>query len=213
MADEKGQLDKRGNELPTSPERFAVWHNHARIKSAYAWFLLNHSWLISPSIPSDNIRKNPRIKIWDDARGWMNKGPYTLTVFCGYDELIYCRHAIWQDKKTDEIMRQFVEFINGSGELQTSDPIIEVGDSQVPYTQFYDYLRKIAACTIPAISLQDPRESSVSTDVGSMGFEYFSLNQPPAAIKYQWADTTPREWEPILNIVNELREFLMGYFK
>jgi hypothetical protein len=51
---------------------------------------------------------------------------------------------------------------------------------------------------------------SVTSDVGGCGFEFFSRDQPPAAIRLGWSWDTPPEWKAILCWWGRLRQFLEG---
>lgn len=195
--------------LLASPKLLKAWHSFSSRESAYAWHLLNRSWQIPPSIPSDYIPHNPRLRFWDNAGGWSDHQPCTLTVFRGLDEPTRCRLATWH-RGAEELWRQLIQFVKAEGDVPFSEPKIAVEDADVPFAQLHEHLQAIAACSVPAISLQDPHEHSVTTDLGSVGFEYFSQNQPPAAFKFEWSDYRPREWEPLLEQVERLRTFLMG---
>jgi hypothetical protein len=213
MTDEFDELDRLTEKLVASPELIKAWRASSAIESSYAWHLLNHSWQLPPEIPRDYIPHSPRLRIWDDAAGWTENEPYTLTVFRGFDESTRCRRAVWHNKTPGETKDRFVQFFKDGGPVQFYEPNITIADANVPFDAFNQHLQRIASLTVPAISLQGMGEGSVTTDVGSVGFEYYSQNQPPAGIRYEWSDYHPPEWELLIEAVKQLHEFLIRCFE
>lgn len=212
MADEFDQRDRLTEKLFASPELTKAWRASSAIGSSYAWHLLNHSWQLPPEIPRGYLPHSPRLRIWDDALGWTENEPYTLTVFRGVDEATRCRRAIWHSKRPGEMQDRFVRFFEHDGKVQFHEPNITVADAEVPYDAFRRHLQLIAGLTVPAICLQGKSEGTLTTDVGSVGFEYYSQNQPPAGIKYEWSYHHPPEWDPLVEAVMQLRDFLVQCF-
>jgi hypothetical protein len=210
VPDEFEPLDELTDKLVASPALLGAWRASCAIETSYAWHLLNHSWQLSPELPLEYIPHNPRLRLWDDAGGWTDNDPYTLTVFHGLDGPARCRHAIWHCNRSWN--QRFIQFFDDGGRVQFYEPNITFTDTDVPLDQLNQHLQTIAAYKVPAIPLQDPRHHSVTTDVGSVGFEYFSQNQPPAGVKYGWSDYTPSEWEPLISAFERLRELLLKCF-
>jgi hypothetical protein len=48
----------------------------------------------------------------------------------------------------------------------------------------------------------------VTSDVGSVGFDFFTLDQPPAKLSLEWSFDPPAEWRAALAFVAKLRAFL-----
>ncbi len=213
MPDEYDRLDELTDKLIASPALMKAWQASSAISSSYAWHLLNHSWQLSPEVPRDYIPHNPRLRLWDDAGGWTDNNPSTLTVFQGLDEPTCCRHAIWHCRHPGDSQKQFIEFFDNGGQVQFYEPNITFTDADVPFDQLNQHLQAIAAYKVPAISLQALGERSLTTDVGSIGCEYFSQNQPPAGIKYEWSNHTPPEWKPVISEIEKLWGFLLNCFK
>ncbi len=134
----------------------------------------------------------------------------TLTVFYGGEETATCRRAIWEHSDLKPRMRKIIA---SGGATILPEPDISLEDAQLPVAQLNEYLRAIAACNVPAICLQDPMSSCVTCDVGSFRFEYFSPDQPPASIKYEWSDQTPPKWKPVIEQIARLQGFLAGLFE
>src|SRR5690349_182174 len=163
MADEHSHLNALTEKLLASPALLKAWRTSTAIGSSYAWHLLNHSWHLSPELPREYIPHNPRLRLWDDGSGWTDIEPYTLTVFRGLDEPTRCRHAVWHCKQSGESTKQFVQFFDDGGQVQFYEPNISVRDSDVPYDKLHQHLLEIAGYKVPAISLQHPREHSVTS--------------------------------------------------
>ena len=62
------------------------------------------------------------------------------------------------------------------------------------------------------VTLQPPDYLSASTDVGNVGFEYYSHDQPPARIRLQWSVDPPDSWSDTLSVIGELRDYLLSRF-
>ncbi|MCA9095552.1 MAG: hypothetical protein KDA68_18865 [Planctomycetaceae bacterium] len=213
MSDEYDQLDDLAAQLGKSPILAKAWELSTTVSVSYAWWLLNHSWQILPEIPGTYAPHNPRLRIWNNAGGWTDEEPYTLTVFQGLDGATQCRRAIWHCKSTEATKVRLIKFFEKNGEVRFEEPRISVSDVEVSVDRFNSHLQAIAAHKIPAISLQGPEKRSVTTDVSSIGFELFSHCQPPAGIKFEWSDTYPIEWQPLIEEVAKLRDFLLSGFE
>ena len=213
MPDEYDQLDELLDKLTASPALSKAWHASSAIGYSYAWYLLNHSWKLSPEVPRNYIPHSPRLRLWDDAIGCTENNPYTLAVFRGFDEPTRCRHAIWHCKQNGEYKKWFIEFFENGGQVQFHEPNITVRDADVPLDELNQHLRAIAAHKVTAISFQPQSETSTSTYSGSLGFDYFSQDQPPAGITYKWSHRAPRDWKPVIAEIEKLRKFLFSCFK
>lgn len=213
MTDEFDRLDQLTDKLLASPQLLKAWRASSAIGYSYAWHLLNTSWQLTPEIPIDFIPHNPRLRLWDNASGWTDNEPYTLTVFGGLKQQTCCRHAVWHAKQKGESKDRFVQFFEENGQIQFFEPRITVRDADVPYVQLQHQLRAIAAIKVPAISALEGRTWSATSDVGSVGFDYFTHDQPPAGIKYEWSNRISHEWQPVIAAIEKLREFLFGCFR
>lgn len=210
MSDEYDKLDELAARLGKSPILAKAWNLSATLTVSYAWWLLNHSGQLPPEIPSTYRPHKPLLRIWDNACGWTDKEPYTLTVFQGSDGATRSRRAIWHCKSAEDTKVRLIKFFENNGEVRFEEPKISVRDVEIPVDQLNVHLQAISSHQIPAISLQSPGDGTVTTDVGSIGFEFFSQAQPPAGIKYEWSDTYPGEWQPLIEAVMKFQDFLLS---
>jgi hypothetical protein len=81
-----------------------------------------------------------------------------------------------------------------------------VRDGDVPTGRLSELLEQAASFRVPVIWLDDIL--AVTTDVGAVGFEFFSEDQPPAVIRLQWSDVKPKSWEPVAEWFGRLWRFL-----
>jgi hypothetical protein len=63
-----------------------------------------------------------------------------------------------------------------------------------------------AKLRVPIVWLDDMK--GVTCDFGSVGLEFFSLDQPSAVIRLQWAFDKPEEWQAVVDWAEHLRAFL-----
>lgn len=188
------------------------WQASWRSIHSLAWWLLERSNEIEPQIPPGGCKPFPLVRIWDDEVGCTLADPLSLTVFRPWSEvggrderLCLVREATWRRRADiDDVYTASRD----SGKTQFREPRFSIRDAPVPEEPMHEYLSNLSACIIPAISIPD-RETDV-TDVGSMGFEYTSDDEPPTIIRYQWSCGLPHEWRPLINHVIELKEFLLN---
>ena len=123
MTDEFESIEELTNQLAASPALLKSWGASCQAYSSYAWHVLNNSWQLSPEIPRHYIPHNPRLRLWDDAQGWTDELPYTMTVFRGMEKPTICRHAIWHNKQRTEGKKRLINFMNDGGKLSSSSPM------------------------------------------------------------------------------------------
>jgi hypothetical protein len=170
-----------------------------------AWSLLENSFRLAPEIPSGlKWRSCPRLLIWDDAEGWCDFQPRTLTVYepwtpeTGHQRVV--RYAEWDRNSDFDALRRQPVSVN---------PTISVRDSKVPDEPFNRILRNLAGCRLCPANLVD--DGGDTDDVGSTGFEYFSKDYPASRCRLQWAEEEyPADWKPIVELIDEMKHFLLS---
>jgi hypothetical protein len=191
------------------PQPDTAWISSQESLHARAWWCLNHSGNLAPNVNQGrSFHGIPRLRLWDDARGFGNEGePMTLTVFELFGEggalEPVVREAIWQ-RRSD--LYKLQENVQAFGKITSLTPTISLRDAPVPADRFLELLREATAFHIPVVWL--PSTCTVTTDVGAVGFEFFSQDQPPAVLRLQWSDSRPASWEPVVEWFDRLRAFL-----
>jgi hypothetical protein len=175
----------------------------APLQALYAWGLLRCSGMIQPPLARSLLPHRPRFRIWHDPRGFTDMEPTTLTVFRGSEPPCVVREAVWHRMASWRTTKSLADVAKA----------VSVRDAEVPFEHVREHLKAIAACTIPAITMRSMRSATATTDVGSIGFEHFSTDDPPARVEFQWSDVTPPAWGTLIKHVVELNAFLNGCFK
>jgi hypothetical protein len=185
------------------------WNLSWEVMNARAWRLLENSAELHPSLVVNGSMTygHPRLRLWDDAMGFgCESEPISFTVFDpsnGEEKTPLVRQAIWH--RNDDLRRLHV-LVEQTNKEASFQPTITVQDAEVPVDQFKSLLASGAKLRVPIAWLDEMK--AVTCDVGSVGFEFFSLDQPPAAIRLQWAFDKPAEWQPVVDWVVQLRKFL-----
>ena len=201
--------------LTASPSLLAAWRAKQAKQYAEAWRRLEYSGNESPAPPDGIVPHFRWVRLWDAADGWTTEEhhPTTLTALLDLDGTrCVLREATWRRDDHEASARQIAEFLRTGGTSRPDPPRITVQDAEVPVEPLTDHLLAIAACRLPAIPPPDPSAGSLTTDVGTFGFEAFTRHQPAASVRYQWADGTPPEWDELLGRIGELRAYLVGRF-
>jgi hypothetical protein len=94
------------------------------------------------------------------------------------------------------------------GGPSTATPGSASGKTPVPRERLAGFLREACAFRV-AVAWPGARES-VSSGGGSVGFEFFSRDQPPARLRLEWSFETPAAWRPVVEWYGRLRQFLEG---
>jgi hypothetical protein len=173
------------------------WQVSWRAINARAWWYLNHSSEILPSVSRGRpFHGIPRMRLSDDAMSFgSDTEPTTLTVFEIRQDDVYepfVREAVW--KRTADL-RDIHQKFHRLHEAVLIEPTIAVRDAPVLARQLYDLLREAKDFSVPVVWLDEMQ--SVVTDVGAVSFEFFSQDQPPAVLRLQWSYEKPASWEPI----------------
>jgi hypothetical protein len=176
--------------------------------NARAWGLLKNSAEIQPTLVVNGLLSygHPRLRLWDDAMGFgCNYEPTSFTVFDpqGEAKQLLVRQAVWQRRGDLQRLHDLVE--------EKKNPVIfhptfTVKDAEVPVSKFNELLNSGARFRVPVVWLD--QMVAVTCDSGSVGVEFFSLDQPPAMISLQWAVDKPAAWEPVVDWTNQVRRFL-----
>lgn len=176
-----------------------------------AWSMLKSSESIAPKLVSeDGLRFGlPWMRIWDDAMGFgCDIEPFTVTVFDPFDEenQPLVRKAVWQ--RTHDL-RRLHTLVEERHEAMSFEPTISIADATVPGGELQMILRTGLALRVPLVRLSN--KVSVTTDVGSVGFEFFTLDQPQAKASLEWSFDPPSEWQPAIEFATRLRAFLESW--
>jgi hypothetical protein len=115
------------------------------------------------------------------------------------------REATW--RRTPDLERLY-DLVRQRGRVVTFEPTIRVRDAAVPAGDLDALLREAASFQVPLVWLDS--EMAVTTDVGAVGFDFFSLDGPPAVLRVQWSCDRPPEWEPVVAWADRLRGLLQG---
>ncbi len=174
-----------------------------------AWSLLEQSDEIEPKLigPQDLRYGLPWIRIWDDALGFgCPHEPFTLTVFHDFSEKQpILRKAVW--RRTFDLNRLW-DPPDDRDMPDKLDPSITVSDAAVPAKILQAIVDSGRDLSLPIIRLT--YSDSVTSDVESMGFEFFTLNQPQSKLSMEWSADPPEEWQPAIEFAHRLQEFLEG---
>ncbi|HYV39292.1 MAG TPA: hypothetical protein VE988_26625 [Gemmataceae bacterium] len=185
------------------------WNLSWEVMMARAWRMLENSADIQPSLVVDGFMtyRHPRLRLWDDAMGFgCESEPTSFTVFNPLHDAKkrpLVRQAVWH--RTEDL-RRLHALVEKSNKQASFQPAITVRDAEISAGQF-DALLNAGAKLRVSIAWLDAMKA-VTCDVGSVGFEFFSLDQPPAVIQLQWAWDKPEEWQPVVEWVKQLRTFL-----
>ena len=184
-----------------------IWRESWDVINARAWRFLENSTELQPSLVVNGLLTygHPRLRLWDDAMGFgCNCEPTSFTVFDPQDQAkqMLLRQAVWQ--RTDDLQR-LLDLVEEHRKVVTFRPTITVQDAVVPVGRFKELLCCGSRLQVPVVWLD--QMVAVTCDAGSIGVEFFSLDQPPAVIRFQWAVDRPAEWEPLVEWAEQLRRF------
>jgi hypothetical protein len=167
-------------------------------------------WNALPNL-SPPLAAPPRLRLWDEASGFEDgREPTSLTLFepChGEPRGPLVREVVWQRGPDLQTLHAAVRQLK---QTVFHEPTIAVRDAEVPADRLTAFLREAALGTIPVVWL-DPMKA-VTSDCGTVGFEFFSQDGPPAVLRLTWSYDTPEQWEPVKDWVTRLRAFLESCF-
>ena len=185
------------------------WKTSWELMNARASWFLERSADLKPSLVVDGLMTYgpPRLRIWGDAGGFgCELEPTSLTVFDPFHDISskpIVREAVWH--RTSDLRR-----LHAMGEDKEKEvalePTIAVRDADIPSDQFKAILLAGRDHFVPLVWMDEMKE--VTCDVGSVGFEFFSRDQPPAVLRLVWSSDTPEQWNPVKEWVARLRDFL-----
>ena len=150
----------------------------------------------------------PRLRLWNDPGGMAYEvEPTTWSVFelftDTWEREPVVREAVWQRTADGDRVRDAV----GSARNQVFlAPTVSVRFGRVPSDELAEFIREGCAFRLPVAWLSDTE--SVTSDVGSVGFEFFSRDQPPASLRLTWSFDTADDWKPVIEWYYRLQEFL-----
>jgi hypothetical protein len=169
--------------------------------NARAWWLLERCADLKPRYG------HPRLRLWDDAGGFgCNSEPTSLTVVDPFHDASskpIVREAVWQ--RTNDL-RRLHAMVEVNKQVVAFEPTIVVRDANIPADQLKEVLLSGTELFVPLIWLNEMM--ATTCDVGSVGFEFFGRDQPPAVLRLMWSYDTPEQWNPVKEWVTRLRNFL-----
>jgi hypothetical protein len=176
---------------------FAKWRD--------AEWYLEHSAALSPCVSGSHpFHGLPSFRLWDGATGFAYQAePASLTVFeipkdVGYEFVV--REVVW---------RQWVDLQDApeaSDSVTKDDPTLVVRDASVPTSEWVTLLTEAENFQVPIVWPQ--AECGITSDANTVGFEFFSSDQPPACLRLQWSESAPESWKPIIAWWQRVRIFL-----
>jgi hypothetical protein len=101
------------------------------------------------------------------------------------------RKAVWQRGPDLQQLHDLVEAHHGAASFE---PTITVQDAPVPADELRAILRSGLALRIPLVEMREL--VSVTTDVGSVGFDFFTLDEPQARVSLEWSFEPPPSGNP-----------------
>src|SRR5713226_6183888 len=175
--------------------------------SLLAWSLLEHSDNLAPRLIGANACFGlPLVRIWEDPRGLGgDRDPFSLTVFQPFSstDRSIVRKAVWR-RSLD--LRRLLDPVEEQDMPVSFDPTITVTDVPVPGNEWEAILHTGLNIRLPLVTLRD--SESVSSDVGSVGFEFLTQDEPQTKVSLEWPWDTHSEWQPAIEFVTRVRVFL-----
>ena len=196
------------NHADGGEREYAAWRATLTSLHAWAWWLLNRCEGLPPRLGCGTPEVGvPRIRLWYDGMSFGGGNPSTLTIFEPWDteaEVCTVREAVWN---REEDYEGLYETVQRSGTPVHKQPTIAVRDGVLGRNEYVERLQAITEAAPPALTFE--RGGVVNTDVGSVGFEYLSKDQPAASFRLGWSLDRPDLWEPIIQAVDDFREFVV----
>lgn len=196
---------------PMPPELMALLRESGTALAARAWDALKRSAYLPPSSSGDRPFPGlPRLLLWDDAKSFGDeRDPFTLAVYELYAEHLrrypVVRQATWRGRADWASLEKAVR---RRWRVIFHEPTIEVRDASVPTADFAALMSEAASFHVPVLGFSDVE--SVTTDIGAVGIELFSREQPPAVLRFQWSWDCPPTWRPIVEWHARMKNFLLG---
>jgi hypothetical protein len=176
---------------------------------ARAWAYLNRNGQLPESVRKGlPFHGCPRLRLWSDPGGvGCEVEPTTLTVFELFtqtdERAPVVREAVWQ--RTADLNRVQAA-IEESMAIVMLPPTVGERYAPVPRERLSSFLREACAFRVP-VAWPNAWES-VTSGGGSVGFEFFSRDQPPASLRLEWSFETPPAWRPVVEWYERLRQLL-----
>ncbi len=167
-----------------------------------------------PLIDSQGYRfGRPRLLLWQDAEGFSDDEPQSLTVFQPFRNVApLVRKTVWK-RSVDMRPLQEVAEARSSQQPLESQPTFEVSDRRIDGLQFEALLNDATGLRIPVVWAWPKDLDGLTEDVGMVGFEYFDQREPQARVQCCWSMDLPPEWEPIIHWFAQMSDWLEGHFR
>ncbi len=192
-------------------DRLSIVRDFVRTTSAIAWHLLHHSELVDPMLTGEKkgtLFGRRKLLLWIDTVGFTDVQPCTLTVFQPFrGESPVLRKATWERTYDFRMLHEFSE-TQTVDTLPEPSPTLTIKDKTIDGSCFQDKLSEVYGLSIPVAWSWHGRPMSMTTDTGSVGFEFFDASDPQASIRYTWADHFPPEWQALSDWFQGMFEWL-----
>lgn len=176
-----------------------------------AWHWLNNPMLVEPALVDQRgLRLGlQRIRLWSDTSGFCDIEPQTLTVFYPFDETCapILRKAEWQRSKDLQRVPATIEI--GGKDI---DPTIIIQDVRLDKTRLEEILQAAMSLRMSLCWPWQEDRRSITSDVGTVGFEVFDLSEPQARLRLAWSSDVPPGWAPIVEWHNKLVDWFEECF-
>ena len=192
--------------LVASSTLLKSWHEHVGREIAYGCYLLDNSWNLPPSLPSDLVPHKPILRLWENYFGGIDFGIdfRTLTVFLSQDlQRCLVREGRW--RTPNDNLERIHEFVSNDGEISNRTPLISIRDANVAFDRLRRMLDRLAEVKIPL----PPMEGyGVSTNSPNQGFEWMSRGNSAAGVRVQWSVDSVGDLLPVVECISSIRDLL-----
>ncbi len=175
-----------------------------------AWAALNRNGHVPPAVRQGRpFHGWPRLRLWEDPGGvGCEAEPTTLTVFELFTETDarapVVRESVWRRSADLGRVRRA---LGPSGAAVLVPPTVAERYAPVPREGLSAFLREACGFHVPVAW---PCRDAVCSGGGSLGFEFFSREQPPARLRLEWSFGPPAAWHPVVEWYTRVRRFLEG---
>ena len=177
--------------------------------SATSWsdaeWYLEHSIALAPSLSGERpFNGIPSFRLWNDTTGFgYQDEPISLTVFeiptqSGFETVV--REVVW--KRWED----FQKIHAADDSAKKAEATLVVRDAPVPVSALAMLLTQAESFRVPIVWLQ--KTLGITSDAETMGFEFFSSDQPPAILRLTWSESVPDSWKPMIEWWQRVWTFL-----
>ncbi len=189
--------------------RQALMREYNKALSSRAWQDLRNSQYIEPSLIDEHGLRigRPQLSLWTSPSGFCDDEPHTLTVFQPFKKAPpLLRKAEWKLSIDLQPLHKLE-----SGELNSlpdPKPTINVVDTTIDGADFEGLLAQAFDLQLPIAWPWPKDRASVTTDVGTVGFEFYDIAEPQASIRCAWSIDLPPNWQPVTDWFGRMYNWL-----